>query len=80
MPKKPKSTSESAYQEQELETERVYRTTLLCRYLQVTHRHGDALELSPKPGCRISFVHYVGEGGRITRIVLAPAVAAKGQK
>src|SRR5258707_15432075 len=60
------------------EAEAVLRTTLLCRYLRVAARHGDAIEVALRAGCRISIAHDVdAENRRSLRILVGPAPAGK---
>jgi hypothetical protein len=55
------------------EARQLYAAHLLARYCRVVQLlPGDAIEIAPRPGHRISFVHQVDAGGRITRIVVAP--------
>jgi hypothetical protein len=66
MPKKPPAAKED-------EARQLYAGHLLARYCRVVSLlPGDAIEIAPRPGHRISFVHQVDAGGRITRIVAAP--------
>lgn len=56
----------------DVDSERVFRDHLLPRYVRVVGRFGDAIEISARPGHRISFVETVESGKRVVHIVVAP--------
>jgi len=80
MPKAPKTTSDAPTAFQEQESERIFRDHLLPRYMQVVHRQGDAIEVSPRAGHAISMVYRTdADGRRAARIVVAPIARKPGK-
>jgi hypothetical protein len=70
MPKKPAKPPSDA------DSERLYRDHLLPRYVRVVGGFRDAIEISARPGHRISFVETVENGKPVVHIVVAPIAKA----
>ncbi len=73
MPKK-----RPADQFHEDESRRLYAAHLLTRYCRVVQLlAGDTIEIAPRAGHRLTILHQVDAGGRLTRVLLGPAPAGK---
>jgi len=55
------------------EAARVYRDHLLARYVRVVRLiDGDAIEIAPRPGHRLTIAHEVDGDRRSMRVVVGP--------